>query len=183
MKYILNSYESADCERGLNIVLSATPPTNAPKNIFRTLLSRIPLSGLRLFQQTSNQKQITGNPPPRLARERTSMKQGNENPFHVSDSDTSGRWVNRSVPSRVQHWIYRVLAAGAMASGVSAAEPPLVELLPFGEEGIRTTQQTPTDGDLTLEVVFVDFPDKPAVDTSVEHFDDLYGRKLPVTDN
>ena len=87
------------------------------------------------------------------------MTRGNENPFHVSSSDTSGRRVNRSVLSCVQHWIYGVLAAGTMVLGAGASEPPLVELLPIGNEGVRSTSETPTDGDLVLKAIFVDFPD------------------------
>jgi hypothetical protein len=151
--------------------------TDAPKRIFQTLLSRIRLSGHRFFQQASTQEQMPGGYlPPRLAHETTSMKQGSKNQLHTNDSDRIRRWVSRSVLVRFKHWSFGVLTAGAMVLETGASEPPLVQLLPFGREGVRTTAETPTDGDLTLEVVFVEFPDAIASDRSVAHFNDLWAK-------
>ena len=62
-------------------------------------------------------------------------------------------------------------------AAVDVTPPSVPQLLPFGDEGIRTSNETPTDGDIVLEVIFVDFNDdrSPATDNDAE-FDRLWAK-------
>ena len=58
-----------------------------------------------------------------------------------------------------------------------ASDPTTPQLLPFSSVGIRTDRETPTDGDLILEVIFVDWADSPAPATDTDaDFDELWAK-------
>ncbi len=74
-------------------------------------------------------------------------------------------------------FLVAMLGIVSFAMGQCDPGPTGPQLLPFGSEGVRTNGETPTDGDLVLEVIFVDWADAPAPTTDTDaDFDELWSK-------
>ncbi|MEM1118812.1 MAG: T9SS type A sorting domain-containing protein [Bacteroidota bacterium] len=72
-------------------------------------------------------------------------------------------------------FLMAMLSVVSSATGQCEPDDNTAQLLPFGREGIRTPNEVTTDGDLVLEVIFVDFNDAPSSTTDTDaDFDGLW---------